>query len=179
MTLFEKKQAILFRLYDVDQSGFISQDDFLHLADRVAKTQGQTGSPRHAQLRAALGALWGYHAGLDKDGDGRITSDEWVTGRLALGEGLKRIYQGISLFGNALFDAFDKDGIQGLSVAEYKSFLISFGFSPDNADQNFRQLDQDGNGLISRKEFMDLLLQFHYSNEESAVGNLLFGPLDL
>lgn len=177
-SLFEQKQRRLFQLYDADNNGFISQADFTNLADHMANNLGISGSPRHEALRASLAALWADHAAMDKDQSGKIPLEEWLAGREAYSRNFKRAYQGVRTIVGAIFDAFDTDGTKGLSPDEYKAFLTSHGISTRGADDTFKILDQNHNGVLSRDEFLDLAVQFNFSDEPSAVGNQLFGPLD-
>ncbi|NER04336.1 MAG: hypothetical protein F6K17_17830 [Okeania sp. SIO3C4] len=59
-------------------------------------------------------------------------------------------------------------------MEEYKTFYWSWQIPPDLAIEIFPKLDLDGDGSITKKEFLKLVREFHRSDDPNASGNLFF-----
>jgi Ca2+-binding EF-hand superfamily protein len=111
------------------------------------------------------------HAGVEGD---RLTKDQYLmasrltsidTSRLNVAEGL----------GHAIFDVIDDNEI---SEDEYTRFIKDVWkvTTPDAMD-SFTMLDTDGDGYISRLEFIRALREYFYSTDPGAAGSMIFGRL--
>jgi Ca2+-binding EF-hand superfamily protein len=74
-----------------------------------------------------------------------------------------------------IFDTFDLDGDQRVSLEEWREFFRCYSIDPAEADKCFHRYDLNGDGHVSRPELADLVRQFYLSSDPDAPGNYLFG----
>uniref|UniRef100_UPI0037550875 EF-hand domain-containing protein n=1 Tax=Salmonella sp. s51933 TaxID=3160127 RepID=UPI0037550875 len=78
-----------------------------------------------------------------------------------------------------MYDVIDTDNDGYISLPEFKAFLQVLG--PDITDEKaiecFNSLDFNGNGQISRDEFLLSSHEFLHGLEESPISNAFFGDL--
>ncbi|WP_165616459.1 tape measure protein [Methylorubrum salsuginis] len=127
-----------FNKLDANTNGLISQKEFLAALGPKATV---------AEQQEALKVF----RSIDIDGDGQISKLELL--RAELGSNLAGI-NGVSKAVNDNFSRLDKNGSGGLSLAEFKA---AFGPLATKADQKlaeayFKNIDADGDGIISRLE---------------------------
>merc|ERR1712107_629534 len=67
----------------------------------------------------------------------------------------------------AAFDALDIDKSGGISLAEIVQFNAKFkgGFSEDDLKSQFKELDVDGNGLVTFVEYLKVFVKGTYGRE--------------
>ena len=54
--------------------------------------------------------------------------------------------------------------------------MSAFGVAEGIPEWSFKHLDLNGDGKISKDEFVTIVEQFHLSQDRDAPGNFLFGP---
>lgn len=111
---------------DKDHDGFISKEEF----DAMPRILNLPGEKRA-----------GIFARLDKNGDGKLATDE--LGRMGKprdGQPMKRLWE---------LDA-DKSG--GISFEEFKAGQVFMKLPPERQEKVFKRLDTDGDGLITPKD---------------------------
>jgi Ca2+-binding EF-hand superfamily protein len=133
----------LFMKYDTDNSGGLGSDELKRLfKEDLGLNEEQ------AQAYVLL---------LDVDGNADVSYEEF-TKWLRSGEKLsmvtdasryKRVKRAVDLF-----NKFDTDGNRSLDREEFKQLFIRTGGKPRYFDNAFRQLDKDGNGIISFQELL-------------------------
>ncbi|WP_407652784.1 EF-hand domain-containing protein [Amycolatopsis cynarae] len=64
---------------------------------------------------------------------------------------------------HAIFDIVDGDGDNTISKSEFKQLLDVWGVSAPDAMATFMRLDTDGDGVISRHEYIRAIREFFYS----------------
>ncbi|MFE1415246.1 cytochrome P450 [Streptomyces sp. NPDC058746] len=69
----------------------------------------------------------------------------------------------------------DPDGVA--AVAELEAFLRAWGMDADEAKTAAGRLDQDGNGRITRDEYLRAWTSFVLSDDSEDAGSTLLGPL--
>ena len=76
-----------------------------------------------------------------------------------------------------LFAGMDADGDGQITAAENRGWFEVFGLDVAGAPAVFAACDLNGDGFISRDEWLQLVEQFFYSDDPKAPGNTLFGVL--
>lgn len=177
--LLERKWALSFAHVDVDRNGYADEADALALGDQVIAEYGYTeGSPDAERVRSSFRGLWQSIAdGMDTDGDGRVTSEEFVAGMrrvLADERGYDKFFQAAV---DPVLDLADRDRDGVVSLEEWRKFQAAYGTQPADADVIFELLDADGRGTLSRTELAEALRQFYTSSNPTDPGNHVYGRL--
>ena len=104
------------------------------------------------------------HKLMDDDGDGSLTFQEWwqwlnTKGKLTLVEDDNKFF-----FLKAAADMFneaDKDGDGSVTRAECGEMLaMQWEMEPHDVEETLKELDADGNGIISLREFVGWLSKY-------------------
>lgn len=133
----------LFTKYDTDGSGQLNRSELHGLF-----VQDLGLSKEQAEAYCYL---------LDKDGSGSISFEEFNTW-LKSGEKFKNIndssrYHRLNK-AVAMFKDYDKDNSGALDIEEFEKLFIAFGGKKENVSSGLKELDKDGNGVISFQELM-------------------------
>jgi len=176
--LQKKKLTRYFRVYDVDDNGTISLQDFERVAENVRALHGVDPlSPAHTGLRAGFMLRWNALAtSADQDKDGRVDLDEWLSYWDGVLGDEARYEAEIATVTERLFEVFDTDEDGVLGADEFCNFYGVYGLKSALARQVFMDLDEDGDGRVTREELMAMAHQFYRGDDPDAPGNRLFGP---
>ena len=79
--------------------------------------------------------------------------------------------------GDAFFDIVDTDGDGVISYNEWAVYFESIGIDVKDIRLCFDALDTNKDGVISRSEFVDALVTFIRSTDESHPSRFLYGPV--
>ncbi|MFJ2738341.1 oxygenase MpaB family protein [Streptomyces sp. NPDC087440] len=166
------------RFFDdvLDQTGdgFITREDLQAMVRTVCWHQDLTDD-REQQVYRAFDAWWEQLAAMDGDGDGRVSRDEFVTGTLTDQDRTPdHVREGLPHAMGALFDVADVDGGGQLDMTEYRR-LFGSKLHPADLNRGFQELDADGDGEISRAEFLAALTDFFTARSTTPTGTHLFG----
>jgi Ca2+-binding EF-hand superfamily protein len=130
-----------FKIFDADGDGKISRAEFVK------------GSKELDVPEARANALFDE---VDANGDGEISPKEWEN---AMGLDQKELRQ--KILGKLdqppedIFDKADKDDDGYLTPEEAQKALEKAGMTPAEAKEAMKAMDKDGDGKISRKEWME------------------------
>ncbi|MCA9780840.1 MAG: EF-hand domain-containing protein [Candidatus Eremiobacteraeota bacterium] len=175
-----------FRRLDADGGGTLRWNDFESLLERLRRARGwQTDSPRVGQARDCYENLWKTlekHG--DRDQDGAISLGEWLEfHRVALCDSqvllqINPAYEELVVtMSRFVQETLDDDGDGRVTSDEYREFCEAYGIDEKEAERCFRGLDRNGDGILTRAEILDLVLEYYCSEEPDAPGNLFFGIL--
>jgi Ca2+-binding EF-hand superfamily protein len=175
LTDLQKQKFIhLFGVLDSDDNGYVDWADFERIATRIAdKRSYQPGSQEYEGLMAQYGYGWEQARPFaDENGMGL---DKWLAYNDAL-LSTPGVYDTlVRPTAGMIFDTFDEDGDQKVSVSEWRDFFSCYSIDPIEADECFPRFDLNGDGYVSRSELVDLVGQFYLSSDPAAPGNYLFG----
>ncbi|MFB6247766.1 MAG: EF-hand domain-containing protein [Salinibacter sp.] len=171
------KQVHYFNVLDHDGDGLLEKQDFLDVADRLAKMRGyDDGSSEHSAVRQEILRMWTNARVLSgAEGKTRITLEEWLTHEQQILDSTVLVHSYVQGIARVIFDILDADGDGVISEAEYRTFFRAFRGTADEADRAFQKLDVDDAGHLTRPDFLELVAQFHLSDDPDARGNWLFG----
>ncbi|MEI5099328.1 EF-hand domain-containing protein [Streptomyces sp. PmtG] len=133
---YERKIAARFATFDQDGNGYISREDFSTAAQALLAEFGVTArSERGQALYIGAEAFWQGMAGIaDRDGDQRITRDEFVGGAVKrLRDNPARFAEIARPFLHAVLALADGDGDGTATAAEVERVLGALGVQAEVA----------------------------------------------
>ena len=173
----QRKWYRLFQVYDADRNGVVEKNDFEEIFQNLATARDLTpGSPEYEELHGRFMEDWeNLRKDADKNNDRKVELAEWLE------HGDRRVHnrdmrEKVVELADRIFELLDLNGDGIISVEEYKTFFRSWRLPEELAVEIFPQLDLNGDGVISKDELLELVKQFHHSNDWDAPGNFLFGP---
>ena len=164
-----KKLRTAFRAYDATKDGRISVDDII----LVAKRYGKKCPPRADEIMKVMTGLWTTASG---SRDVELDMNGWIETRIdySCRPDAKKLFREYS---NAKFDIIDLDRSNIISAQEFKDYFECQGINTEYAPTAFKGLDTDGDGTISREEFVNAAVEFAFGLEEGHPSELFYGPL--
>lgn len=178
MTELQKaKQVHYFNVLDYNGDGVLEKQDFVDVADRLAKMRGyEDGSSKHTAVRQEILRMWTNARALSgKEGQTEITLEDWLAHEEKVLDSNVLIHSYVQGIARAIFDILDADNDGVISKDEYLTFFRSFRGDEEDAEQAFQTLDQEDEGYLTRKQFLEAVTEFHLSDDPEARGNWLFG----
>ncbi|MBQ0883512.1 calcium binding protein CalD [Streptomyces sp. RM72] len=160
---YERRIAARFTTFDQDGNGHIDRSDFSGAAKALLAEFGVAArSDKGQALYGGAEALWQGLAGIaDRDGDQRITREEFVTGAVKrLRDKPDRFAEIARPFLHAALDVADTDGDGAATVAEAARALTAFGVPEDLARSAAAALDADGDGRIGETEIVPAFARY-------------------
>lgn len=165
-----------FDTMDANRDGYLDWSDYQALADRYIQAYRLDKNDRKARSLQTFTQIYWLellrHAGVDSD---RLTKDQFVVAnRLAVVDTSRlNVTEG---GGHAIFDVLDTNDDNEISADEFARFLCDVLRSDAvDAMDMFTKLDIDGDGAISRYEFIRAVREHYLSNDPDAPGSLFFG----
>ncbi|XP_037089923.1 sarcoplasmic calcium-binding protein-like [Pollicipes pollicipes] len=76
-----------------------------------------------------------------------------------------------------IFEMIDANGNRIISPKEYKIFFKAYGLSDEMAEKSFKAIDRNADGFLSIDEFVNVAIDFLYSEDETTIGKEFFGTL--
>ncbi|WNM36792.1 EF-hand domain-containing protein [Streptomyces sp. Li-HN-5-11] len=154
---YERRIAARFATFDQDGNGWIDREDFSVAAKALlAEFAVPARSDKGQALYAGAEAFWQGMAGIaDRDGDQRITREEFVTGAVKrLRDNPERFAEIARPFLHAALCVADADGDGAATVADTARVLRVFGVPEDLARAVAAGLDTDGDGRVGEAEIV-------------------------
>jgi Ca2+-binding EF-hand superfamily protein len=176
--LRRKKLTKVFNTLDHDGSGVITKQDLELSAQSTAQARGyEAGSAEYQSIYdKSVTKQWNDLTKMDGDGDGKVTLDEFIAyyDKPADDPTLSEL---ITSGGEVLFDVGDSDGDGEISFENFKTMNLLWQSDEAQAEETFRKLDLNGNGSISKQEFLAHVKDFFFSDDPESPGNLILGPV--
>ncbi|OAH12093.1 EF-hand domain-containing protein [Streptomyces jeddahensis] len=162
-TEYERKIAARFAMFDQDGNGYIDREDFSSAAKSLLAEFGTTARCDKGQaLYIGAEAFWQGMAGIaDRDGDQRITRDEFVNGAVKrLRDNPERFAEIARPFLHAALAVADGDGDGAATVQETARVLKVLGARDDVAAAAAAALDSDGDGRVTEAEIVTAFARY-------------------
>ena len=182
--LQKRKLTVVFNTYDTDGNGVLEEQDFVQrVAKVVAPRNAEPGSPTYDWAYNKWMKEWGRLQRLaDVNQDNKVSLDEWFAfherelqlERPQLPYWRNPEEDGLT-FTEFIFDIVDLDDNGKISWKEYSLFLHAYGIDWDLHQEIFQKLDLNGDGVLSKDEWVVLLNQF-FGDDPDAPGNWHLGP---
>ncbi|MEU5897948.1 MULTISPECIES: EF-hand domain-containing protein [Streptomyces] len=158
---YERRIAARFATFDQDGNGYISREDFSTAAAALCAEFGATARSEKGQaLYIGAEAFWQGMAGIaDRDGDQRITRDEFVGGAVKrLRDNPERFAEIARPFLHAAIDVAGADAT--VAPVDAGRALKALGVPEDVASAVAAALDADGDGRVSEQEVVTAFAQY-------------------
>ncbi|OIJ69878.1 EF-hand domain-containing protein [Streptomyces mangrovisoli] len=159
---YERRIAARFAGFDQDGNGWIDREDFSSAAKALLAEFGAAArSDKGQALYAGAEAFWQGMAGIaDRDGDQRITRDEFVGGAVKrLRDNPERFAEIARPFLHAVLALADT-GRATATVADTIRVLTVLGVSPQAAAAVAGALDTDGDGEVGEAEIVPAFARY-------------------
>lgn len=160
---YERRIAARFAVFDQDGNGWIDREDFSAAAKSLLAEFGATArSDKGQALYAGAEAFWQGMAGIaDRDGDQRITREEFVTGAVKrLRDNPERFAEIARPFLHAALAVADADGDGAATVADTVRMLKVLGVAEDIAAATAAALDTDADGRVGEQDVVPAFARY-------------------
>ncbi|MEU6508644.1 EF-hand domain-containing protein [Streptomyces sp. NPDC046942] len=167
-TEYERRIAARFAGFDQDGNGWIDREDFSTAAKALlAEFTVPARSDKGQALYAGAEAFWQGMAGIaDRDGDQRITREEFVTGAVKrLRDNPARFAELARPFLHAALAVADTDADGRISVADTARVLRVLHVPDALAASTAAALDADGDGVIGEAEIVPAFAEYFTISE--------------
>ena len=178
--LQKQKQTHFFRILDFDCNGLIQRDDFEAIGENLAIIRGFDAEDEEFKIImnssvSVWDSLTHYIHGTD------CSLDMWLTfiDTLVINSDDDWYDQYVTGVVETLFDLFDTDKDQYISLDEYLDLFIGLRIEVRFAPKSFRNLDINKDEQISRSEMAKAVREFLKSDDPDATGNWLFGSWEV
>ena len=179
--LQETKHRFIFNLMDFDNNGYIELEDFLAIAENLCLVRGEEiDSDESRYIINRCHVLWdGLAYYIDENKDNKCTIDEWLTfiDSHLINTGQSEREQHIESVVSKLFDLYDTNGDEYISLNEYLDIFLSFRLNSSLVAKSFNTLDVNHDQAISKSELIGTVIDFLVSDDLNVPGNWIFGDL--
>jgi Ca2+-binding EF-hand superfamily protein len=162
-TEYERRIAARFATFDQDGNGYIDREDFGTAAKALlAEFAVAARSDKGQALYVGAEAFWQGMAGIaDRDGDQRITREEFVTGAVKrLRDNPERFAEIARPFLHAAIAVADTDGDGAATVADTARVLRVLGVDQAVAEAAAAGLDADSDGKVGEAEIVPAFARY-------------------
>ncbi|MEV7687137.1 EF-hand domain-containing protein [Streptomyces bungoensis] len=162
-TEYERRIAARFATFDQDGNGTIDREDFNAAAKALlAEFAVPARSDRGQALYAGAEAFWQGMAGIaDRDGDQRITREEFVTGAVKrLRDNPDRFAEIARPFLHAALAVADPDADGHATVPDTARVLRVLHVPEDVAGATAAALDTDGDGRVCENDIVPAFARY-------------------
>jgi Ca2+-binding EF-hand superfamily protein len=160
---YEGRIAGRFATFDQDGNGYIDREDFNVAAKALLAEFGTAArSDKGQALYVGAEAFWQGMAGIaDRDGDQRISREEFVNGALKrLRDNPDRFAEIARPFLHAAIAVADQDGDGRATVEDTARVLRILGADEDIARAAAATLDTDGDGKVGEAEIVPAFARY-------------------
>ncbi|WAZ22424.1 EF-hand domain-containing protein [Streptomyces cinnabarinus] len=160
---YERRIAARFATFDQDGNGYIDRADFNAAAKAVLAEFGTAArSDKGQAVYIGAEAFWQGMAGIaDRDGDQRITRDEFVGGAVKrLRDNPDRFAEIARPFLHAALAVADGDGDGAATLTDTVRVLTALGVNADIARAAADTLDADHDGRVEESEVVTAFARY-------------------
>ncbi|XP_055600511.1 sarcoplasmic calcium-binding protein 1 [Uranotaenia lowii] len=183
----QRVEFIVRHMYDIDNNGFLDNNDFQCMALRatVVEGKGTINPARLTEYKTIMKALWDEISALaDFDKDGKITTDEFKAAvkQTCVGKAYADFPKAMKAFIDAHYQMMDINNDGLVSIEEYRYNCITRIAVDDikTIDESYNQLvsDEDNKrGGITLQRYQELYAQFMGNESDKCSAIFLYGPI--
>ncbi|AJP02506.1 calcium-binding protein [Streptomyces cyaneogriseus subsp. noncyanogenus] len=165
---YERRIAARFTTFDQDGNGYIDREDFNGAAKALLAEFGMAArSDKGQALYGGAEAFWQGMAGMaDRDGDQRVTREEFVSGAVKrLRDNAERFAEIARPFLHAALDVADADDDGAVTVEDAARALTALGVEPGTARPVAAALDADGDGKVGEADVVPAFARYFTVSE--------------
>ncbi|HEY2763830.1 MAG TPA: EF-hand domain-containing protein [Pseudonocardiaceae bacterium] len=163
-----------FRELDVDGDGLLGSGDIDLLIENHGTAYGfPEDSPEYEELTERTMAVWHRLKQFDSDDDGLVTLDEYIAGFEEFLSDRDAFMGSMTALVDAFFSVADRNSDGEITEDELIIHYRAWNHSDEQAREAFRRLDRNGNGAISKEEWMANLEEYYFSEDPEAPGTWL------
>uniref|UniRef100_A0A1L8DCR8 Putative sarcoplasmic calcium-binding protein alpha-b and-a chains n=1 Tax=Nyssomyia neivai TaxID=330878 RepID=A0A1L8DCR8_9DIPT len=176
-------------MYDIDNNGFLDDNDFQCMAVRAAVIEGKgnVNDGRLGEYRHIMKSLWEEISDLaDDDKDGKISTEEFkgAVKKTCVGKPYDGFPQAMKAFIEANFKMIDlnSDGIMNLEKYRYNCITRIAVDDIKTVDEAYNRLLNDDDrkkGGLTLARYQELYSHYLGNTDEKNPGVTLFGPLTI
>lgn len=181
--LQEQKLTHLFNIYDSDHDGYLEKSDYESFAIKIASAFGWGDSAEvQKQLHTHFMQEWQQiQQFADLDGDQRVALQDWLIFYDQLLASTEMTEMAIKAYMTGYYELWDivdpENSHLGhvMTLDRFRKFFIAYDAPVSAADEAFRRIDHDNDGIMETDEIFNASLEF-FGDDPEAPGNYLFGP---
>ncbi|CAH1788357.1 unnamed protein product [Owenia fusiformis] len=182
---FQKKKImrVFDMFYDISNDKIIEWKDFTMAIKKISDIhEWPKGGAQQENAMQTLKLIWeGLKKYADDNQDDKVTVEEWFkmwTECLKASKEMSDLPPWQVKYMNFMFDVNDTSGDDLIDVNEYTTVYTDYGIPKEQCVEAFNTFSDNGKVKITRTEFGKLWAEYFLSDDRSAKGNFLFGPLD-
>ncbi|MEU3569403.1 EF-hand domain-containing protein [Kitasatospora sp. NPDC036755] len=172
--LLTTKIALGFDHLDADGDGRLTEHDHVLMGEAAARVLGHApGSDAERRIVDAFLTVWRDLHRPHVGGAEAITREQFVASTLTLADDPRAAAATVGRLAEVFLSVADADGNGTVDPEEFRAFHGAHfpGLGRDRADTAFRHLDRNGDGVLSREEFVDAIVEYWTSRDPEAPGN--------
>ncbi|MFJ1767934.1 EF-hand domain-containing protein [Amycolatopsis sp. NPDC088138] len=130
----EDRIKLVFSLFDIDGNGYLEEQDFTTMSDRVLKAAAGSGAAAREGMEAAFRRYWTtLERELDANRDGKVSYEEYAACVLSP----ERFSGTVQEFAESLAALGDPDGDGLIERPLFAALMVAIGFDRANIDALF------------------------------------------
>ncbi|XP_013399093.1 uncharacterized protein LOC106165433 [Lingula anatina] len=172
--LWRRKFRTLFQYKDVNKDGYLKKVDYEMSAWRIIQYMDLSGEMAADVMETQL-QMWEYITANAPYMEGITLNDFTENCLKAYNEENTRF--GLITACCSEFDALDLDANGVISPKEHAAFFYSYFVPAEHSPPVFRAMDTDSDGVITKAEFVQGMIDFLLSEDPKSPYVNFFGPL--
>ena len=141
----------MFKCIDEDGGGEVDQEELKVFLGKLFPSTGKTSEVYNKQLKMMI-------EGLDEDGDGTVTEEEFLHMMVPIVE-KEEENSSMEDVAKRMFEILDDDHSGAVTTSEFKETLAKLGviMSYEEVRELFHEYDDDLDGLMDEEEFVNMM----------------------
>lgn len=175
----KRKVKRIFEFYDVNANGFIETSDIHAICDRFCEEYGWAKeSDMDKMFRSQFLTLWSaLVTAADVNKDSKVSLDELYANYTVTIKDEAAFEKYIYPFFQGIYPVLDSDSDGDMGFDEFSRFYRSFRNTDAQAQVAFSTQDLNGDGILTRDEFLLNFYLFHMSENEAHSSRMFFGAM--